>query len=82
MSKNKLIDSFVTKFKNHLKDGLEAVSFLNEICCSFALHVHCSHLLYTIGYPLGGGGGGNRTSRPFYADLKGDLIDNLLRKEK
>ena len=57
MSKNKLIDSFVAKFKNHLKDGLEAVSFLNEICCSFT--PDCSHLLYTYHWlSLGGGEGG------------------------
>ena len=65
----------MAKFKNHLKDGLEAVSFRNELCCfdhSFTLHLSLLSL-------LGGGGG---TSRPFNADLKGNLIDDLLRKEK
>ena len=39
VSKNKLVDSFVAKFKQHLKDGLEAVTsqLLVSLSTSFVM---------------------------------------------
>ena len=45
MAKNKLIDSFVAKFKENLKEGLEAVCVV-QFTCDFCYLVNFETMLF------------------------------------